>query len=146
MAVSKYYAKFSGQELDKAIEYILKFKNEFGVTIIGSTIDTKVDLNTLKEDGVYVIHYYENSYDVTLSSSRIELQVFRINSDILCQRYDSRGDTVQRYYSESDMTWSEWAPVKNILSVEEDEVVSVGKPTLVLRHYNGNASEDYPTS
>ena len=44
--------------------------------------------------------------------------------------------TVQRYHDRTDATWSDWAPVKNILSVEEDEVVSVGKPTLILRHVN----------
>ena len=57
MALSKYYAKFTGQELDKAIEYVLQLKNEFGLKVIGSSIDNKVDLNTVTDDGVYVAHY-----------------------------------------------------------------------------------------
>lgn len=144
MATSKYYAKFTGQELDKAIEYILHLKNEYGLKIIGSSIDDKADLNTIIDDGVYVAHYYINSYDDTLSSTRIELEVFAINEHILCQRYDVKGDTVQRYYDYTDRTWSDWAPVKNILSVEENEVVSVGKPTLILRHVSSltNTSDD----
>lgn len=140
---SKYYAKFSGQELDKAIEYAMKLRNESDIQVIGSSVDTKVDLNEVKETGVYIAHYYTNSYDDTLSPLRIEVYTFPINDEIICQRYDVKGDTVQRYYSISEDIWSEWAPVKNILSVDEGEVVSVGKPTLVLRHYNGNASEDY---
>lgn len=143
MAGSKYYAKFSGQELDKAIEYAMQLKNESDIQVIGSTVDTKVDLNDLKDTGVYIAHYYTHSYDDTLSSLRIEVYVFPINEDVICQRYDVKGDTVQRYYSISEDVWSDWAPVKNILSVEEGAVVSVGKPTLILRHYNGNASEDY---
>lgn len=143
MKANKFFSKFTGEEFDEAIEYILSLKADREFKIIGLTVDDKVDLNTLKEEGLYIIHYYYNSYDDTRSSNKIEVSVFNINSEIICQRYDLKGDTVQRYYDVTEDIWSEWAPVKNILSVDYNEEVSVGKPTLVLRHYDGNASEDY---
>lgn len=142
MATNKYYSKFSGTDLDKAVEYILKLKAEAGVIIIGSTPEEVVDLNNVTDIGNYVIHFYSNSYDDSQVPTLMELMVFEITDGIYCQRYDVRGETVQRLYSTVDKEFTNWAPVKNILSVEQDEVVSVGKPTLILRHYNGKASAD----
>lgn len=130
----KYYSKYSGSDIDKAIEYALSMRNESGNTIVGSDVDNKADFNTLLDDNTYIAHYYINSYDDSYSPTKIELSVFHIDENTICQKYDYKGESVIRYYSIIDQSWSDWAFSKSILSVTENEEVTVSKPTLILRH------------
>lgn len=134
-----YYAKHSGDELDKVIEYVLKLMDSSTSDIIDSDPVNKIDLNTvIEKQGTFTIEYYTNSYDDT-QERPIDLRVAFIGNTMIVQRYEFNAVTVQRTYTVETEEWSEWAPVKSFVVADETEEIHVDADTLVFR---GVASAD----
>lgn len=140
----KYLSQYEGEDFDKTIEWV-KSQREFSTShILESSPTVKVDLNDVSfQQGTFTIHYYTNSYDDS-SANPINLDVIFLNDGDILQRYDYFGNTVQRF--KQGEVWSQWAFVKNFISVNEDDPVSVSADTLVLRSLATPVSEYFKES
>jgi len=140
----KYLSQYEGEDFDKTIEWV-KSQREFGTShILESSPTAKVDLNDVSfQQGTFTIHYYTNSYDDS-SANPINLDVIFLNDGDILQRYDYFGNTVQRF--KQGGVWGQWAFVKNFISVNEGDPVSVSADTLVLRSLTTPVSEYFKES
>ena len=140
----KYLSQYEGEDFDKTIEWV-KSQREFSTShILVSSPTAKVDLNDVSfQQGTFTIHYYTNSYDDS-SANPINLDVIFLNDGDILQRYDYFGDTVQRF--KQGGIWGQWAFVKNFISVNEGDPVSVSADTLVLRSLTTPVSEYFKES
>lgn len=140
----KYLSQYEGEDFDKTIEWV-KSQREFSTShILESSPTAKVDLNDVSfQQGTFTIHYYTNSYDDS-SANPINLDVIFLNDGDILQRYDYFGNTVQRF--KQGGIWGQWAFVKNFISVNEGDPVSVSADTLVLRSLTTPVSEYFKES
>lgn len=140
----KYLSQYEGEDFDKTIEWV-KSQREFSTShILESSPTAKVDLNDVSfQQGTFTIHYYTNSYDDS-SANPINLDVIFLNDGGILQRYDYFGNTVQRF--KQGGVWGQWAFVKNFISVNEGDPVSVSADTLVLRSLTTPVSEYFKES
>ena len=140
----KYLSQYEGEDFDKTIEWV-KSQREFSTShILESSPTAKVDLNDVSfQQGTFTIHYYTNSYDDS-SANPINLDVIFLNDGDILQRYDYFGNTVQRF--KQGGVWGQWAFVKNFISVNEGDPVSVSADTLVLRILTTPVSEYFKES
>lgn len=140
----KYLSQYEGEDFDKTIEWV-KSQREFSTShILESSPTAKVDLNDVSfQQGTFTIHYYTNSYDDS-SANPINLDVIFLNDGDILQRYDYFGNTVQRF--KQGGVWGQWAFVKNFISVNEGDPVSVSADTLVLRSLTTPVSEYFKES
>ena len=140
----KYLSQYEGEDFDKTIEWV-KSQREFSTShILDSSPTAKVDLNDVSfQQGTFTIHYYTNSYDDS-SANPINLDVIFLNDGDILQRYDYFGNTVQRF--KQGGVWGQWAFVKNFISVNEGDPVSVSADTLVLRSLTTPVSEYFKES
>lgn len=140
----KYLSQYEGEDFDKTIEWV-KSQREFSTShILESSPTAKVDLNDVSfQQGTFTIHYYTNSYDDS-SANPINLDVIFLNDGDILQRYDYFGNTVQRF--KQGGVWGQWAFVKNFISVNEGDSVSVSADTLVLRSLTTPVSEYFKES
>ena len=140
----KYLSQYEGEDFDKTIEWV-KSQREFSTShILESSPTAKVDLNDVSfQQGTFTIHYYTNSYDDS-SANPINLDVIFLNDGDILQRYDNFGNTVQRF--KQGGIWGQWAFVKNFISVNEGDSVSVSADTLVLRSLTTPVSEYFKES
>ena len=140
----KYLSQYEGEDFDKTIEWV-KSQREFSTShILESSPTAKVDLNDISfQQGTFTIHYYTNSYDDS-SANPINLDVIFLNDGDVLQRYDYFGNTVQRF--KQGGIWGQWAFVKNFISVNEGDPVSVSADTLVLRSLTTPVSEYFKES
>lgn len=140
----KYLSQYEGEDFDKTIEWV-KSQREFSTShILESSPTAKVDLNDVSfQQGTFTIHYYTNSYDDS-SANPINLDVIFLNDGDILQRYDYFGNTVQRF--KQGGVWGQWAFVKNFISVNEGDPVSVSADTLVLRSLATPVSEYFKES
>lgn len=140
----KYLSQYEGEDFDKTIEWV-KSQREFSTShILESSPTAKVDLNDVSfQQGTFTIHYYTNSYDDS-SANPINLDVIFLNDGGILQRYDYFGNTVQRF--KQGGIWGQWAFVKNFISVNEGDPVSVSADTLVLRSLTTPVSEYFKES
>lgn len=140
----KYLSQYEGEDFDKTIEWV-KSQREFSTShILESSPTAKVDLNDVSfQQGMFTIHYYTNSYDDS-SANPINLDVIFLNDGDILQRYDYFGNTVQRF--KQGGVWGQWAFVKNFISVNEGDPVSVSADTLVLRSLTTPVSEYFKES
>ena len=140
----KYLSQYEGEDFDKTIEWV-KSQREFSTShILESSPTAKVDLNDVSfQQGTFTIHYYTNSYDDS-SANPINLDVIFLNDGDVLQRYDYFGNTVQRF--KQGGIWGQWAFVKNFISVNEGDPVSVSADTLVLRSLTTPVSEYFKES
>lgn len=133
----KYFSKFEGKEIDHSVDYTQSLENGSTFKIVGTSVDLKVDLNTLTKPGIYIVHYYENSKDDTKSSLPIKLTVFYIDENTVGQKYELNSRTVSRTCDKQTSTWTEWEFTSiNTLFVEGNTKVSVSDNTLIFRHTN----------
>lgn len=140
----KYLSQYEGEDFDKTIEWV-KSQREFSTShILESSPTVKVDLNDVSfQQGTFTIHYYTNSYDDS-SANPINLDVIFLNDGDILQRYDYFGNIVQRF--KQGGVWGQWAFVKNFISVNEGDPVSVSADTLVLRSLTTPVSEYFKES
>lgn len=140
----KYLSQYEGEDFDKTIEWV-KSQREFSTShILESSPTAKVDLNDVSfQQGTFTIHYYTNSYDDSFANP-INLDVIFLNDGDILQRYDYFGNTVQRF--KQGGVWGQWAFVKNFISVNEGDPVSVSADTLVLRSLTTPVSEYFKES
>ena len=131
---SKYFSKFTGAEIDIAIAHALKLSKDTTISIVESAYGSEVDLNDLKNPGVYIVHFYENSVDDARSSEPIILKVNHVTDTSIEQVYVLNGQTYHRYYIGVTDKWTTWSTSNDIISVDASKTVIVGKSTLVLRH------------
>ena len=129
----KYQSKHTGAELDKALDYSLLHENKGSVHILDSSNESRTDLNTLINPGVYATQYVTNaksgldSFDCV-----IEIVNETIVNDVLKQSYTYKEITVYRYYK--DGNWSDWWEEKpDFIKAKSTDMVSVNKPTIVIR-------------
>lgn len=139
--MAKYISKFSGRQVDEAVEIVRK-QQELGTDkILDSTADKPVDLNTmLFEEGKYTIYYFTGADEGSTSGKPIEVEVFKYKDGAPGQRYEKNGTTVERKYDTETSTWGDWVPVTDFSTVTGDEVLQVSKDTIVYREVK-DASE-----
>ena len=140
----KYLSQYEGEDFDKTIEWV-KSQREFSTShILESSPTAKVDLNDVSfQQGTFTIHYYTNSYDDS-SANPTTMDVIFLNDGDILQRYDYFGNTVQRF--KQGGVWGQWAFVKNFISVNEGDPVSVSADTVVLRSLTTPVSEYFKES
>ena len=131
---SRYISKFSGEEIDHAVEAAIKLEKIVDHIKLESTVDDKYDMNNLLDPGIYDIDYYVNSYNDHSSQKPITVHVVQLANSWLKQSYQIGSETVYRYYSLINKEFQPWKLMHDIVSVDHTEAVEVSKPTVVLRH------------
>ena len=131
----KYQSRFSGEDLDRAIEIILSGQNtSSGHQIIDTSINNKADLNEIIEPSIYSIEYYINGYaDSSDTYKPIHLCVADANENYRIQSYKIGNKEVYRYYRIEDELFTEWKVRESVKVVSSNEMVSVDAPTLIIR-------------
>ena len=132
-----YRSRYSGSELDRAIEYSLKLLNDGPLQLVDTTLVNPAILSEILTPGMYSIAFYVDSYNDEKTGEPILLKVFSINDDVIGQRYETVGKEVERFYTISEATWSTWDDVKTwvtpyVLASADEEVV-VKSPTIIFR-------------
>jgi len=129
---AKYFSSYTGEEIDETITYVRKMMTDSPDHIVESTVDAKIDLNTMVEKGNYFIQYYTNSYDDTASGDQIKLTVIVLDEEIR-QIYTYLGKTVTRIYDKTKKTWGAWCIDAEFIIAEKGETIHVTKPTIVFQ-------------
>lgn len=133
-----YKSKFSGAQIDEAVDRVLNGTTDlYGHIILECTESSKINLDDVLSPNTYTIAYYLNSYNDNSTVTPIVLTVTKLDAGTVEQRYSYGDGEVQRFYTSSTGTWSDWkirdVISTNILSINSDEEVKVTQPTLVIR-------------
>ena len=139
----KYISKFSGKELDDAIQYTLQLSKKYKLFVVDSSQVT--DLNTIKDEGRYVIERFINSSDDTESPKYIELLVTTIGDGTIIQSYTSRGKSVERKYNGTKwLSWEEKIFDSNVIRTitKDEEITNISSPTMVFRKMSESSKSD----
>lgn len=132
--MAKFTSKYSGKEIDAAIDEFKKQQELSTDKIIDTSVDEPIDLNNMVEnEGKYTVYHFSGAAEGTESGKPIEIEVFKYPDGNTGQRYEQNGVTVERKYNSETEEWGEWNPVKDFGVVEGDEVLDVQKDTVVYR-------------
>ena len=129
---AKYYSQYSGESIDEAIAYIKKLMQNSPDHIVDSTVDAKLDLNTLVDDGNYYVQHFKNSYDDTLSGKQIKVTVINFDNHIR-QNYVCEGENVERVYDRTSSTWSAWKKESPYIISKKGQNQHPTKPTIIFQ-------------
>lgn len=129
---AKYYSAYPGEETDEALAYTKKNMKYHPDHIADSTVDAKLNLNDLTDNGNYFVVHYTNSYDDTLSGKQIRVTVINFD-DHIRQSYVYEGEIVERFYDQANTTWSAWKKRSPYIIAERGEEPHPTKPTVIFQ-------------
>lgn len=134
---AKFYSIYPGEEIDEALTHVKKNMKYHPDKIDDSTVDAKLDINTLTDNGNHYVMHYTNSYDDTLSGKQICVTVINFD-DHIRQSYVCEGEVVKRVYDRANDTWSEWKKDSSYIIAEAGEEVHPTKPTIIFQKVQTN--------
>jgi hypothetical protein len=132
-----FVSKYSGQEIDKAVEAALNAKDTIAHVLLKTSEEKKADLNDLLTPKVYRIEYYIHGYNDESTERPIDLSVKYIDENTIEQSYTDGDYVVVRTYDVLTQTFSDWDVDSSgigIISASINDNIEVKKPTLVLRY------------
>jgi len=134
-----YKSKYSGAQIDMAIENALKFNpEENGWIKIPSSEDYPIDLNELKSPGNYIIEYFING-PVSLEITPINITVV-IKNNVLIQYINMLDDLYYRNGDDYSMYPDEWYTRKTSNYIYTESVPDEPEPNslAILKDEEGN--------
>lgn len=134
---NRYLSKYTGEEIDEAVEKITHLDKVSDSITIESSPDNKFNVNDMLEmrNGNYQVSYFTGTADDSSTVRPITIRIRHLDSTTIEQRYEEKpGVVYYRTYNTLTGEFTPWTQSKTIVSIACGETLGVRETALVFRH------------
>lgn len=136
---NRYLSKYTGEEIDEAVEKINHLDKVSDSITIESSPDNKFDVNDMLEmrDGNYQVSYFTGTANDTSTIRPITIRIRHLDATTIEQRYEEKpGVVYYRTYNTLTKEYTPWTQSKTLYAIPRDETLGVLETALVFRGIN----------